>query len=242
LRHTGCYHADTMIDVLLRRLTSNAELLDEYASLRGRLHLARGPNARKSILATSAQPREGKTTVIVNLALATMRAGRRVAILDADMRKPRIHEVLDLPNTIGLSDVLAGHAHAGDVIQTVKTAGDDVGEASLSVITAGRGTGFAEALGEPVMRDAVKDLTGICDAVLVDSPPVLAADDALRLAPFVEGVIVVVHTGVATEDDVKLTKTRLEDAGGRVLGVVMNRFDPRVHGPSSHPYSAYYQG
>src|SRR5262249_42486411 len=157
-------------------------VLDEYGALGGRLHLARGSSPRKTVLATSAQPREGKTTVIVNLALATMWAGRHVAILDADMRKPRIHRIFDVPNTIGLSDVLERRAHTADAIQTLKaTNGDEHAEGSLSLITSGRGgAGLADALGEAGMRDAINYLTSIADAVLVDSPPILAADDALR--------------------------------------------------------------
>jgi Mrp family chromosome partitioning ATPase len=174
-----------------------------------------------------------------------MLSGRKVIIVDADLRRPRIHDALELPNTLGLSDILDARTHAREVIQTVKAMGaNPLDDRSVSVITAGLGgAALTETLGGPILKDAIGELTRAYDVVLVDSPPVLAADDALLLAPLVDGVIVVVHTGIVTESDLKLTKARLEGVGGRVLGVVMNRFDPRIHGPGAHPYAArYYEG
>ena len=234
--------ARTMFDHLLERLTSNPEVLHEYGALRSSLHLSRDADAHCSALVTSAQPLEGKTTVLLNLALVTVLSGRSVVVLDADMRRPHIHRMLGLPNTVGLSDVLAGRAQVQDVIQSVKATDERlVGEGSLAVITAGRdGTAFTEALGESTLRETVQHLTRAYDLLLIDSPPVLAAQDALLLASLVDGVVVVVHTGSVTIEDLTLTKTRLEEAGGRILGAVMTRFDSRVHGPASHPYAAYY--
>jgi len=231
-----------MFDDLIKRLTSKPELLHEYAALRSSLNLGSSSGGCKSVLVTSAQPLDGKTTIVLDLALTAMLSGRKVIIVDADMRRPRIHEALELPNTLGLSDILGARTHAREVVQTVKAmGGNPLDDRSVSVITAGLGgAALTETLGGPILKDAIGELTRAYDAVLVDSPPVLAADDALLLAPLVDGVIVVVHTGIVTESDLKLTKARLEGVGGRVLGVVMNRFDPRVHGPGAHPYAARY--
>jgi capsular exopolysaccharide synthesis family protein len=231
-----------MLDDLVESFASNPDLVQEYAGLRSRLHLSRRPGLR-SILVTSAQPREGKTTVVVNLGLASMLSGARAVLLDADMRRPGVHRRLEIPNTVGLKDLLTGTAHEPDVIQTLKTGSDLALERVLAVITAGQhGARLAEALGSDTLKATLNYLTTSYDLLLIDSPPVLAAPDALSLAPAVDGVVVVVHTGMVAEADLKLTKARLEEAGGTVLGVVMNRFDARLHGPSAHPYSAYYQG
>jgi Mrp family chromosome partitioning ATPase len=79
------------------------------------------------------------------------------------------------------------------------------------------------------------------DVVLVDSPPVLSVNDAVLLAPLVDGIVLVLNTGVVTENEVKQTKERLERAGGKILGAVMNAFIEKFHGPGSQPYHGYYE-
>ena len=167
-----------MLDGLIQRLTSKPELLHEYAALRSGLNLGSSSGGCKSVLVTSAQPLDGKTTIVLDLGLTAMLSGRKVIIVDADLRKPRIHEALELPNTLGLSDILGARTHAREVIQTVKAmGGDPLDDRSVSVITAGLGGApLTETLGGPTLKDAIGELTRAYDVVLVDSPPVLAAD------------------------------------------------------------------
>jgi len=230
------------VRALAERLTADPRLWHDYVALRSRLRLATASSPLRSLLVTSSQPREGKTTTLLNLGLVTLLAGRRVALLDADLRRPRLHELLGLPDSPGLTDLLAGRACLSEVVHAIqppKLAGRLPG--GLSVITAGRGAAIlTDLLGGAALKETVRELRENHDILLVDSPPVLAADDACVLAPLLDGVVLVVASGVAVESDLKLTKARLEEAGAQVLGAVMNRFDPRLHGPATLPYSAYY--
>jgi len=94
----------------------------------------------------------------------------------------------------------------------------------------------------PKLREAVEYLRAVYDVVLFDSSPILSVSDALLLAPMVDGVILVLNTGIVAEKDAKRAKDRIEQAGGHILGVVMNRFNEKLHGKSYHPYYGYYKG
>ena len=191
---------------------------------------------------TSAQPEEGKTTVSVNLALTMILAGKKVLILDADLRKPRVHQIFKLENTQGFSDVITGRLAAETVVQTVRvTAERRENKGILSVITSGKITpNFFSTVGLPKLKEAIDYFRNVYDIVLLDSSPVLSVSDALLIAPMVDGIILVLNTGVITEKDAKHAKERLEQAaGGHILGAVMNRFDDKLHGSGFHPYYGY---
>jgi capsular exopolysaccharide synthesis family protein len=193
-------------------------------------------------LLTSTQPEEGKTTVTINLALTMMLAGKRILIVDADLRRPRIHHILNLADTGGFADLLAGKLGVQDVIQVLELA-SDTGQDDyiLSVITSGRPSPNSfKLLASPKVKEAIVHFTETFDTVLLDSPPALSVSDSLLLAPMVDGVILVVNTGAVTEKDARRAKERLEQAGGHILGVAMNRFSEKLHGPAFHPYHSYY--
>ncbi len=227
---------------VLRLLASDAALRQSYETLLSSLRLLNGSRPLKTLLFTSAQPEEGKTTVAVSLALTMARAGKRTLLVDADLRRPQIHRMLELENTPGLTDVVAAKVHCVDVVRVIEipvVAGAT--SCRLSVVTSGHTSASAfEALQSPILADAIRELAEAYDAVLIDSPPVLSVSDPLMLASLVDGVVLIVNTGTVAEADVSRAKQQLEQAGGHVLGVVMNRFDENVYGPGFHPYHAYY--
>lgn len=238
-------HATKPGDVLAnlrRRLTSDPGVFHGYAALRSSLRLAAASSPLKSLLFTSAQPAEGKTTTLLNLGLTMMAAGQKVLIIDADVRKPRIHDLLELSNSVGLTDILTAGVHPQRVVQVLQAGSDGIpGEGSLGVIPSGKGSPAAtEAIRASTLQEPIRYLVDRWDVVLIDSSPVLAANDPILLAPLVDGIVFVVRTGVAQETQTRDAKTRLEQAGGRIVGVVMNCFDPRRHGPGTHPYASYY--
>jgi capsular exopolysaccharide synthesis family protein len=229
----------------LHRLNSNPELAHAYNTLLSSLHLLNSTRPLKSLLVASTQPEEGKTTVTINLALAMTLAGARTVILDTDLHKPRVHDIFDLGNTRGFSDLISGSpgglsfnqlGHMVDVqTDTAK------GRSSIGVVTSGRGEMKPfTALAPSKLKEAIEYLALDFDVAVLDSPPVLATSDALVLAPLVDGIILVLDTGRVTERDVRCAKERLAEAGGHILGVAMNRFDERRHGPGFHPYQRYY--
>jgi Mrp family chromosome partitioning ATPase len=91
------------------------------------------------------------------------------------------------------------------------------------------------------LADAIRAFAQVYDTVVIDSPPVLSVSDCLLLAPLVDGVILILSTGALLQSDATRAKQQLEQAGGRILGVVMNRFDENLHGPAFHPYHGYYE-
>lgn len=213
-----------------------------YDSLAANLRLLRRPDL-KTLLFTSTQPEEGKTTVVGGLALALARTGKRVLAVDADLRRPSLHRVFSLPNREGLGALLSGSASPAELIQKVEVPGGRAGEpCELGVISAGPATNSPPFQTAPpaVLSSLLADLAASCELLLIDSPPILAVDDALLLAPRVDGVVLVLQAGAVPERDALKAKQRLERAGGELLGVVMNRFDPNLHGPGLHPYDAYY--
>jgi capsular exopolysaccharide synthesis family protein len=228
----------------LHILTTSPEVAQSYETLLSSLHLLNSTRPLRTLLVTSTQPEEGKTTVTINLALTMVLAGKSVLLLDTDWRKPRLHQFLKLENTHGFADILSGRVAVQDVIQVVKIGhrGPDDRQ-TLSVITSGRPvSGFHHAAGSPHLKQALAHCATLYDVVLLDSPPTLSVSDPLLVAPMVDGVILVLNPGVVTQQEAKRAKKLLADAGAHILGVVMNRFDQRLHGPGFHPYHGYYDG
>jgi capsular exopolysaccharide synthesis family protein len=222
-------------------LISNPDIVRSYETLVGNLYLLSRTQPLKTILVTSAEPAEGKTTVTLHLALAMMFSGKKVLILDADLRRPNLHQIFGLQNAPGFTDVLGGRLGVEGVIQTAKMTDSSPDSAyTLSVITSGRVSinNFLSLLGPVKLRDAMEDLRNVYDLVVLDTSSVLSASDPLLIAPLVDGIILVLNTGVITERNAKCAKERLEEAGGRMLGCVMNSFSERLHGPGLHPYSS----
>ena len=227
----------------LRLIGSSPDLRRSYESLMSSLHLQNGTRPLKSLLLTSAQPEEGKTTVAIGLALALVRAGKRVLLVDADLRRPALHRVFGLENNKGLGEVLAG-----DIAGTASRYEipiPDVGNGpprSLYLITSGRSSArLLATIQSTVLLDTIRGFATEHDFVLVDSPPLLSVSDSMLLASAVDGVILILRTGLVREVDARCAMERLSRTGGRVLGVVMNRFDATLHGRELHPYRDYYE-
>lgn len=227
---------------LLQLLKSSPEMAQSYETLLSSLQLLNSTRPFRTLLVTSTQPEEGKTTVTLTLALAMMLAGKKVLVLDSDLRKPRIHQLLNLDNTRGIAEVIKGNLGVQDVIQPVEiTHNMTQDKQTLSVITSGGDPSDSlRLIGNSKLKIYLDELRTAYDIVLMDSPPALSVSDPLLLAPLADGIILVLRPGVVTEKDAKMAKERLEQAGGHILGVVMNRFDEALHGPGYHPYQNYY--
>lgn len=211
-----------------------------YDSLVGNLHRLSRTRPLKTVMITSTQPEEGKTTVALSLAIKTALGGKATLMIDADCRKPRIHKILALENEGGLSKVATGQISLLDCIQRI-----DIPHSTknLSVMTSGRGPfNLLSGDGPNKLRVVIEEVKDHYDMVYIDTPPVLAVGDAMLLAPLVDGIVLVLNTGTVSERDTKLAKVRLEEAGGHILGVVMNCFKESLHGATFNPYYQYYAG
>ena len=225
----------------LRLLASAPEIAQSYENLLTSLELLSSGRPLKSLLVTGTQPGDGTTTVAVNLALTAVLAGKKVLVLDANFRTPQLHRVFQVENQRGLADILTSGALSHGVTQTVSiSVAEDGRQGFLTVVTSG-GTVSANvltAIRTPEFAKALQTLVADYDLVLVDTSPVLTAGDALLFAAAVDGAILVLNAGTTAARDAALAKERLRQAGGNVLGVVLNRFDEKTHGSSVYPYSS----
>ncbi len=232
----------------LRRLHTTLELDDTRTG-------SRGP---RSILFVSADAGDGKSSTVAGLSLVQREAGRRVAVIEADFRRPVLAKLLDIGNAHGLADVLAGAlpldaamqqvkrvapaintgpegaASSGGVATMVESA--DVG--SLSVLVGGTTVANPPALlARPAMPELLHSLCNEFDHVLIDAPPPLQVSDVLPLLKIVDGIVIVARAGHTREASARhLTELLARNAGAPVLGVVANavsRSDMEKYGFSS---------
>ncbi len=188
-----------------------------YRTLRTNIQFVSIDTVVKSILFTSAIPREGKSSVVANLATSMSQAGKNVLIIDADLRKPSQHKIFDLPNLTGLTTTLVSNVSAFEHIVETKHEG-------LDILTAGPNPpNPAELLDSQRMKQLLHELTQAYELVLVDSPPVIAVTDATILAQSVDGVILVVAAKEVKREYALEAKERLKKVEARLLGVILNK-------------------
>lgn len=164
---------------------------------------------------TSALPGEGKTTTASNLAVVLGAAGKRVVVVDADLRKPRLHEIFGTAQMPGLTDVALGYP----IEEAVRSVADGVHLLGAGAAPANPG----ELLLNPRLHRVLRDLADRYDHVIVDSPPVLPVADAVSLSRAVDGVLVIAQAGRTTRRSLADTLGRLDQVEAKVLGVVLNR-------------------
>jgi capsular exopolysaccharide synthesis family protein len=192
-------------------------LSEAYRTLRSSVLLGWDESMRR-LLVTSSQPQEGKTTVSLNLACSLAQLGRKVAIIDADMRRPACSKHFGLRAECGLSEYLQGLAELDQVLMNTPVAG-------LSLIAAGRSNTIAsDLLYSPRLATLLQEAGTRFDHVVIDSPPSLVLSDARTISRLVEGVLMVV-SDETERNSLLRTKQMFDDAGVRFLGFVMNRVD-----------------
>jgi len=200
---------------------------EQFRTLRSRLYQIRAHQPMKTVLVASALPGEGKTFVAVNLALVLARQhGRRVLLIDSDLRRPRLHEVLGAAAAPGLSDYLSASAPESAAVQ--KTPLQD-----LYFMPAGAlASNPSELIGTGRMATLIRELTPLFDWIIVDTPPVIPVSDATLMAEACDGVILVLKAGSTPYDIAQ--KARDEFRSAPVVGVVLNRTG------KGHSYGVYY--
>ena len=187
---------------------------------------------RSSFVITSSVPSEGKSTTTINLAIALADAGKRVALLDADLRKPKVADYLGIEGGAGLTDVLIGRARIGDVMLPW-------GKRSLYVLPAGKiPPNPSELLGSKNMHTLLEVLERDFDVVLCDAPPLLPVTDAAILAKATSGAIVVVSAGRTNRHQLSGAVDALETVDAQIAGIVLSMVPTR--GPDAYAYGYGY--
>ena len=208
---------------------------EAYRTLRTNIEFAAVDQPVRTLLVTSSIPSEGKTTTAANLAVAFAQAGRQVLLVDADLRKPGVHRIMNLPNAHGLTTLLRGDDVGVDAL-TYATE-----QADLRVLTTGAlPPNPAELLGSQRFRSVLARLTESADLVILDSPPLQAVTDAAILSALSDGTLLVVDAGRTRRGAVRQGREALAKAGARVLGVALNRLSERVYSDYYQYYGDYY--
>jgi polysaccharide biosynthesis transport protein len=205
---------------------------EAFKSVRTNVLFSSAEEGMRSLVVTSAGPGEGKSLVASNLAMALAQAGQRVLLIDADMRRPRVHDIFGGQQEPGLSNVLAGNAKTSEAIRKSSTAG-------LWVMPAGHiPPNPAELLGSKRYTDFVSSLGIHFDWVVLDTPPVMVVADSSIVANQSSGVVFVVRADHTSRHAVRAAVEQLEAANAHLLGSVLNSVD-LVRNP--YYYSAYYR-
>lgn len=191
--------------------------------LRTNLRFVDVDHSTRAMIVTSACPGEGKSTTACNLAIVLAEAGKRVVLVDADLRRPRLAEYLDLEGAIGLTNVLAGQVK-------VETALQHWGDSGVFVLASGSiPPNPSEMLGSHNMAELLAALTAAFDVVIIDTPPLLPVTDAAVLASAVDGTLLVSRHGHTTVSQARQAADALRAVGARILGTVLNMAPARRH-------------
>ena len=218
---------------LLLKVNGRSALAESYRQLRTSVLLSTAGRAPKTLLITSSLPGEGKTTTAVNTAISLAQTDANVLIIDADMRRPRLRSIFDLPEREGLSSILSSEMTPQDMLNAI--ARDPT--TGLHVLTSGPiPPNPAELLGSDQMRKLIGVLSVPFTHIVIDSPPVSSFTDGVLIASMVDGVLLVVHGGKSSRGVVRRSRQLLLDVGAKLFGVVLNNVSVR-----SHDYYYYYQ-
>lgn len=221
---------------LLLYADSNSALAEAYRQLRTSILLSTAGHAPKSLLVTSSLPSEGKTTTATNTAISLAQTGAKVLIIDADMRRPRLHQVFNIANGEGLSTLLSSELTEDLIPQVVK---QDPGS-KLFLLTSGPiPPNPAELIGSEQMAVLLRMLSNQFTHVVIDSPPIASFTDGVLIASMVDGVILVVHAGKSSRQVVRRSRQLLNDIGAKIFGVVLNNVNLRSS-DNSYYYQSYY--
>lgn len=224
-------------DGLLIHSNPKSLLSEAYRQLRTSILLSSAGHAPKTLLVTSSLPSEGKTTTAINTAISLAQTGAKVLIIDGDMRRPRVHTVLNTPNRGGLSTLLSSEASQEILFSLIHKS-----EAmNLFVLPSGPvPPNPAELIGSEQMRALLKFVETRFTHVVIDSPPIASFTDGVLLASMVDGVILVVSAGKSPRHVVRRGRQYLQEIGAKVFGIVLNNVNPRNQSDQYY-YQGYYR-
>jgi polysaccharide biosynthesis transport protein len=224
---------------LLIHADPRSSLAEAYRHLRTSILLSTAGHAPKSLLITSSLPSEGKTTTATNTAISLAQTGARVLIIDADMRRPRLHSIFNISNGEGLSTLLSSEL-MDDQIDTVVRQDE---KSKLFLLPSGPiPPNPAELIGSEQMAVLLKLLQNRFTHIVVDSPPIASFTDGVLIASMVDGVILVVHAGKSSRQVVRRSRQLLNEIGAKVFGVVLNNVNLNSQDNYYYYQSYYHRG
>lgn len=227
---------DFLNSELLIHADPRSSLAEAYRHLRTSILLSTAGHAPKSLLITSSLPSEGKTTTATNTAISLAQTGAKVLIIDADMRRPRLHSIFNIENGAGLSTLLSSALSDAEIDACVRQ--DE--KSKLHLLTSGPiPPNPAELIGSEQMATLLRMLQARFTHIVVDSPPIASFTDGVLIASMVDGVILVVHAGKSSKQVVRRSRQLLNEIGAKIFGVVLNNVNLNTQ-DNYYYYQSYY--
>ncbi|WP_082304914.1 CpsD/CapB family tyrosine-protein kinase [Planococcus glaciei] len=215
---------------LIAFTTPRSFVAEQFRTLRTNITFSSPDTDIRTMVVTSAAPSEGKSTTSANLAVVYAQEGKRVLLIDGDMRKPTTHYTFHMGNTVGLSSILTRQATAEEAIRPTSVE-------RLELLTSGPiPPNPAELLSSQSMDALIQHLKGIYDLVIFDAPPVLSVTDAQILANKCDGTILVVSSGNTEKEQAAKAKEAIAASNSKIIGAVLNNFEL----PKDSNYYQYY--
>lgn len=224
------------MDTLISHMSPKSPISEAYRTLRTNIQFADLDKTIQTIVFTSAMAGEGKSTTTSNVGVVSAQAGKRVLIIDADLRKPSIHKVFQKVNAKGLSDALLSDESPLKFVHPTE-------EPNLDIMLSGPiPPNPSEILGSKRMRAMIERLKESYELILIDAPPVGIVTDAQILSSFVDGTMIVLRVGHGDRKQTAYAVDLLRNVNANLLGVVMNRLPINEGGYYKYKYYAYYGG
>lgn len=229
---TIAFDADATVHPLSFQADPHSLRAEAYRRLRTNLQFLEFGDRGRSVVMTSSVEGEGKTTTAINVAHTLAESGQTVLLIDADLRRPRVADYLNLEGAAGLTTVIIGQADLTDVVQPF-------GNGNLHVLTSGQiPPNPSELLGSDAMKRILQEATARYDTVILDAPPLLPVTDSAILSAICGGALLVVGSGSVRSPQLAGALESLDNVGGEVLGLVINKL--RVENAGAYRYHQHY--
>ena len=210
------YDSDFAKKPIARQLRGQSRSAEAFRQIRTNLQFLNIDNPPRVLVISSSVPGEGKTTTAISLAVVLAQSGQRVALVEGDLRRPRVTKYLDIVSGTGLTNVLAGAASLEDVLQPL-------GDGKLTVLGSGpTPPNPSEMLGSAHMRQLITELREINDFVVIDSSPLLPVTDGAVLGALCDGVVLVIRHGTTKREQLRQSAQMLRSVDANLLGIVLN--------------------
>ncbi len=221
-------------DLILHKGTKSV-VAEAYRVLRTNVLFSSIDKKVKTIAVTSSGPGEGKSTTVANFAIALAHSGSKVLIIDADLRKPRIHKYFELSNSLGLTNIIVEDIDWKKAIHILEELPE------VNIITSGPiPPNPSELCGSQKMRSFVESLKEEYDYIIIDTPPVGVVTDGALIGSYTDGTILVVASGNVEIEAAKRSKMLLTNVNANILGVVLNKIPTNDSGYYKYYYYSYY--
>jgi len=220
-------------DELITKYNPKSPAAEAYRSLRTNISFLSPDQPLKTIVLTSSNPGEGKSLTVANLAISIAQTGKRVIIIDADLRKPTQYRFFRMTNHTGLSKILTDKIEFDEGLRTTKIKGVQLSSGPIP-------PNPAELIGSAKMKEVIKTARAKADLVLIDTPPVIAVTDTTVLADKVDGFVLVVAAQMTSKEVLIKARETLDKVRANVIGTVLNR-DTIYYGNEKY-YDYYYYG